>query len=232
MSSYLGGNFNAPPPARDWTIDGPRFELYANDRVGCCAFAAQAHMIHTWQSMSGVKFGYPITSDVLAAYSSVTGFRSDDPRTDRGTVMLDALKHWRKVGLGGHKISAFVQLDLANRLQVEAAINLFGGIYVGAMLPTAAQTQTVWDIAPPNGHGSEYGFGSWGGHVMACALYSRSMVGLVTWGGIKFATWEWLYSYADEVYAVIGDDWSTAQHVAPNGFDFAKLRADLDGVSA
>lgn len=227
LSTYLDVRaYRAPPPARDWVDHSHRFDVLANDTIGDCAFAAQAHM-HQCFAAQHDKTCYISTSEVLAAYSEVTGYTPLDPSTDRGTVLIDALNHWRKVGIGGHKIGAYFKVELGNQLEIEAAMNLGCGVYVGAMLPRAAQKQTVWDIAAPENYDASYIPGSWGGHAMACPAYSRSGLVLVTWGKLKTATWEWLYTYADEIYAVLSDDWVSGNMPAPNGLDLEALRNDL-----
>ena len=43
------------------------------------------------------------------------------PDTDRGAVELDVLRYWRKTGIGGTKIDAFMALEPKNHLHVQAA---------------------------------------------------------------------------------------------------------------
>lgn len=216
----------APPPLRDWVDHTHPFDVLGNDTIGDCAFAAQAHLIQCFTAAND-RTSSIRTADVLGAYSAVAGYEPGKPETDRGTVMLDALSYWRKTGIAGHKIGAYVQLEIANRMEIESAINLFGGIYVGVALPTAAKSQTIWDVAPSVPHDRTYDPGSWGGHAVACPGYSRTGLVFVTWGKLKIATWEWLATYADEIYAVLGEDWVSEAHPAPNGFDLEQLRTDL-----
>lgn len=232
LATYLDGarNYQAPPPARDWIDHAHRFDLLGNDRVGNCAFAAQAHLIQCFAAAHG-RTTLIGQHDVMTAYSRVTGYDPSQPATDRGTVLLDALGDWRTNGLAGHRIGAYVKVD-ANRNEVEAAINLCGGIYIGAGLPIAARSQTVWDVASSNEYGPEHRPNSWGGHALACAAYSRTGLVCMTWGALKVITWEWLFTYADEIYAVVSDDWITNEGHAPNGFDIAKLVGDLHAATS
>lgn len=233
LASYLSSasvpSYRAPPPARDWADHEHAFDVLGNDRVGNCAFAAQAHLVQCFAAANG-RTALIGRAAVMDAYSRVTGYDPTEPATDRGTVLLDALRDWRKNGIDGHKIAAYVKVEPSRR-EIEAAINLCGGIYVGASLPLAAQHQTVWDVAPAGGHDRTYTQGSWGGHAFGTVAYSRTGLVGVTWGKLKVMTWEWAFSYLDELYAPISDDW-IAGDAAPNGFDLERLRADLAAATA
>lgn len=236
LASYLGKggagipSYQAPPPARDWVDHQHAFDVLGNDHIGNCAFVAQAHLIQCHAAANGRTALIDRTA-VLEAYRRVTDYDPEDPTTDRGTVLLDALTDWRKIGIGGHRILAYMRVE-PNRREVESAINLFGGIYIGAGLPLAAQKQTVWDVAPPNHYESSNRPNSWGGHAFACPAYNRTGLVFVTWGALKIATWEWLYTYADEIYAVISNDWVAEGQLSPSGFDLDKLRQDLAAVTS
>ncbi len=233
LASYLATpdgsptpGYRAPPPARDWADHSHAFDVLGNDRIGNCAFAAQAHLVQCFANANG-KTTLIGRSAVDSAYSRVTGYNPADPATDRGTVLLDALSDWRKIGLDGHKIAAYVRVE-PNRRELEAAINLCGGVYVGAALPIAAQKQTVWDIAPAGEHDRTFTPGTWGGHAFGAVSYSRTGLVGITWGKLKVLTWEWAFSYIDEIYAPISTDWiADDAEGAPNGFDLERLRADL-----
>lgn len=227
MAAYLDGTrLPASPPARDWSREVKRFDMHANDRIGDCTCVAAAHLMTTWAANHGVALGIP-TADVIAAYRSVSGYNPSDPTSDIGAQMIDVLRHWKKAGIAGQQILAYAQLDIANRQHIEAGVNLFGGVYVGADLPRASSNQTLWDVAPAGVWDRAYDRGSRGGHAMALVGYSRTAVMLATWGGIKLATWEWLATYVSEAWVVLDELWADVGKVAPSGFDFERLKLDL-----
>lgn len=232
LASYVT-RYPAPPPSRDWqSAAAPDFGDMLNSSIGCCAIAAPAHAVQVWSSQNGAEVTIS-DSDVLKTYRELSGYDPTRPETDRGCVMLDVMNRWRQTGIAGHQIEAFVSVDPRNRLEVEAAINLFGGVLIGADLPLAAKNQTVWDVAPPGKHNNaEYGRGSWGGHAVLCPMYSRVGIGVITWGRLKLATWEWEMTYTEEMYAAISKDWLNQAQMAPNGFDINQLRADLQAIAA
>jgi hypothetical protein len=230
LSTYLK-SYPSPPPVRDWTGPAaPSWGSMLNNSIGCCAIAAPAHAVQAWTANHGAEVTTP-DADVLAAYRAVSGYDPAKPETDGGCVMLDVMNYWRQTGIGGHKIEAYVALDPANRMEFEAAVNLFGGVFLGIRLPIAAQDQTVWDVAPPGKHDDRYDPGSWGGHAVYAPLYSRTGWGCVTWGQVKVATWEFGMTYMEEAYAVLGPEWSAPGVQAPNGFDVDQLRGDLAAIT-
>lgn len=218
----------APPSERDWTKKAllSPWGMMLNDQIGDCGEAGKAHLIQVQTAANDNEITIS-DEEILKAYQRNSGYVPGDESTDNGEVLIDSLKDWATNGIGGHKIGAFAEVDHTNRLLVEAAINLGGGVYVGAALPLAAQNQTVWDVAPPGSHDSTFAPNSWGGHCMALVAYGRTHVVFVTWGGLKVATWEWFLTYVDECYFVLDDDWVTEKKPAPNGFDLAALKADL-----
>ncbi len=132
---------------------------------------------------------------------------------------------------------------------IALAIWLFGGAYIGVQLPITAQNQNVWDVPQNPGPNDEPG--SWGGHAIYLVGYDTRDTGSVfpnpqspapstqsptftciTWGKLKRLTWAWLEKYCDEAYALVSKDWIKANGIAPSGFDFATLEADLKLVTA
>lgn len=226
FSAYLDPHqLPAPPPARDWThAAAPVWGMMANDRLGDCTCAAAGHLMQAWTANHGAEFT-PTDEQIVAAYSEITGYNANYPDTDQGAVELDVLKHWRTTGIAGRKIGAFVKVEPASRTHVEAAINLLGGVYLGAALPQRAQSQTIWDV--PDQRTAEDAPGSWGGHAMAALAYSRAGVVFVTWGGLKVATWNWWLTYVDECYGLLDDEWVSGAMPAPNGFNLDALKVDL-----
>lgn len=204
-----------------------------------CTCAAAGHMIEAWTANAG-KEVVPDDNDVLNLYWA-TGNPPNHPcspggPTDTGRVELDVLKAWQKTGLGTDRIVAFVQVNPANLDEVHAALFLFGGIYAGVALPVTAQHQTVWDVVG-DGKTGDSSPGSWGGHAIPLLAYDGDGFTCVTWGAtLKFTT-AFFDTYLSanvggETWAVLSQDWLTAQGTSIAGFDLAQLQADLAAVSA
>jgi len=223
--------------------------MFANDSLADCTAAAAAHMIQCWTANAGRAFT-PTDAEVIAAYSATGRYIPGDAATDNGAAELDVLNFWRRQGIAGHKISAYVAFRAQNFAHTRAAIDLFGGIYIGLALPLSAQTQDVWDTPSflsrifLRGHravarlsarklaADDTAPGSWGGHAVPVLAYDADTLTCITWGAKKRMTWNFFARYCDESYAPLSPDWLTAQGTDPEGFDFAQLRADLAQLNA
>lgn len=234
LRTYLAADMPPPPASCNWLGgSSPPSPMLANDRVGCCVFASMAHQTRGWTGVSRRK---PVTitdRQVLAAYSEVTGYNAADPSTDQGTYWLDGLKHWRKTGIAGHKINAFVQLKQGSMKDIQTAVWLFGGVALGINMPLTALDQIdaggVWWVSSAKGRGEA---GTWGGHAVPVVCYTQTRVWCVTWGQLQQMTWEFVRAYADEAFAAISEtDWLTGGK-SPGGFNFAKLTQDLGQLAA
>jgi hypothetical protein len=229
MANYL--QLPQVPAARDWTSKAtPGWGMMLNDKLGDCTCAAVGHLTQAWTANEGPKELTLSDADILKAYEAVGHYDPKDPSTDQGAVEMDVLRHWRKSGIGGHKIQAFVALEPRNHLHVSAAVDLFGGAYIGLALPISAQRQTVWSV-PPGGATGTGAPGSWGGHAVVVEAYDSHGLTCITWGQKKRMTWSFWDAYCDESYAVLSNLWAPEKKVSPAGFDFVALRADLREVA-
>ena len=195
-----------------------RVSDYGNNDVGDCTIASIAHLEEVWTE-NGRLGRLLTTEEVLAFYSLVTGYVPGDDTTDNGADMLTVLKRWRKDGVGGKKIVAFVQIDHNNVEHVKSAINLLGGVYVGAELRTSAQQPGPWIGRDVRGD-------VWGGHCMSASRYDRSGGVFRTWGDLQPFDWDWWLRSVDECYGVISVSWFRGERT-PNGLDMLKLRSYL-----
>lgn len=218
----------APPPKRTWEDKVTSLPMHDNDRIGDCTVASQAYIIQTWTAQNGNEVKVS-TAAVRANYAAVTGFTPDDPMTDRGAAMLDMLNYWRKNGLDGRRIVAFMKINWRNSTEIKLALNEFGPLYVGAGLPKTTARSGDWTSpAVLSGDAQPY---SRGGHAMCLAAYDASWLTFLTWGRRQRASWRWVWDYVDEVYAIVSDDWFTNGR-SPMGLDKARLTSDLVKLGA
>jgi hypothetical protein len=217
-----------PPPDLDLAAAVLEWPMYANDRIGDCTTAAAAHMIEAWTALSRGHAVEVTERAVIAAFNKV---KQVDPRTgDEGAVELDVLTYWRKRGIGGHRIGAFVRVPVWDHRLVRVATFLFGGLYIGIELPQTAQHQGTWDWTHRLDGPAKPG--SWGGHAVDVVGYDREALTVVTWGRLQELTWSFWDRYVDEVYAVLSADFLDEAGEAPNGFKLAELKADLALVTS
>lgn len=221
------------PHAHDIAHTVEEFPVFLNEELGDCGLASNGHRV-IGQERSAGQHDLPVTdADVLAAYEAVGGYRPGHPETDNGVYLLDVCNYLRKTGMGRqrdgspHTITGFAKVDPTNHDEVRLASYVFGGLYIGAALPVAAQDQVgqLWQLT-----GDEHAdkFGSWGGHAMWAPAYDVQGVGVVTWGRRQRATWEWWDTYVDEAYALVSPDFMRRGGKTPQGFNADALARFLE----
>ncbi len=201
--------------------------MMLNDNIGDCTCASAGHEILQWTSYASAPFR-PTDAAILKAYEDVSGYNPADPSTDRGADILSVLNYWRKQGIGGHVIDSYVSVATIDELKY--AISLFGSAHIGIALPISAQSQECWSVSPTGlvGDGTP---ASWGGHDVPVVGWSDRALAVVTWGGIKYMTWNFYKAYCEEAYAILSKDWIEARGVSPTDFNIDQLRADLTAIA-
>lgn len=217
------------PYTYDWFRRVSRFGPMGNLDAGNCVVAGAGHMVQTWTANQGREV---IISDqeIIGLYSQLTGYDPVTGANDNGLNILAFLKFWRKTGVAGHKIGAFVQVNPRKRTQLAYANYLFGGVYCGLALPLTARNQPIWDLMDPGLTGNAEP-GSWGGHCVNLGIHDPLGYVFSTWGEEQYATGPFVNSYCDEAYAIISQDFLDGNGKAPNGFDLDSLTKDLRAVT-
>lgn len=228
--STIASALEAPPATSDWLTEVQSWPMYGNDRYGDCV---EAEMGHHVEQITGYGQGHPVLvadQAVLSAYGAITGFNPDDPNSDQGTVIEDALSWWRKGdGLSGHAIVAYASVDVSNATEVKQAISLFGGLSMGFNFPASAMDQfnagKPWDVVK----GSRLE----GGHCVLVGGYDTSYFTCVTWGARQRMTPAFWRKYVDEAWVVIDDEmvsklsrYGTGLHAL--GEEFASLTGEAN----
>lgn len=218
-----------PPDTVDYMSRITRWPVLGNDRFGDCVFVTTGHMMKAWTTYAGGPVFTPTTTQILAAYSAVTGFNPRTGAGDNGTVSLDALNFWRKRGIAGRKIAAFVRLDHRNLTEVKTALHLFSGVFLAAQLPISASTQfdqrKPWTVVRAGG-----AKGSWGGHAFRLGAYNADWFGGSTWGRVQWFSPEWWIKYGAEAWAVLSTDQLDGGGLSDEGFNLDQLREDLANI--
>lgn len=231
LSNYLR-KLPPIPPEVSWITKlkaAMPIPMYLNDQLGDCVIAAAGHMIQQWNFYAGHP-SQPSDADILKAYEDVGGYVPGDPSTDNGAVMLDCLKYWRKTGIGGHKIVAFAALDTSNIREMQAAIYLFGSLYVGIALPLSVQGTDDWTVATGGVYTDKGEPGGWGGHCVNLPASSPITYTCETWGDSLKMSHNFLKDYLDEGYVVLSQEWLDANQMSPEHFDLTGLLADLHSL--
>lgn len=222
--------YEAPPLSRDWA-EARQYSWLMNDRLGCCTITGIAHLMQNF----ALANDEPITftdADIVEAYSRATGYRPGDPSTDRGGLMISALKVAKNFGIGGRKIGAFARVDYSDPLEVQAAINLLGGVYVGARLPRRIIEQDIILKIPEqrDERDERDAPGSLGGHAFAVLGYDRIYYKTLLWRDPQLAELSWFNLYVDEAWAILDERWVTGERRAPNGLSMTRLHKSLQEI--
>jgi len=179
--------------------------MFANDKYGDCVIAGRAHQTMRFEHFEQDTILNITDEEVLEEYWKEGRRFCFDKfiKPDRGLVMLDSMKAWRKGWIAAEKeynIYAFAKIDQFSQYETKAAMYLLNGINIGIMLPTSAQQQTIWEDVGDTP-------GSWGGHCVFIIPVWREddLLTCVTWGYEQLMTWGFFTRYTDEAYAIVDD---------------------------
>jgi hypothetical protein len=229
LANYLKPTLLPPPPPQaDWSQKVTHWPVMMNNTIQDCTIAAAGHCIQEWTTDVGKPVILP-DSVIVAAYSAVSGYNPKTGHHDVGASEIKALNYWRQKGVGGHTIRAYVACEPGNHDHIRDSVFIFGNCYIGLALPKSAQTQSIWSVPPggPTGVGAP---GSWGGHAVPVVAYDSRGLTVVTWGALKRMTWSFWSAYCDEAFALLSDDFLTADKT-PGGIDLVTLEKDLKQVT-
>jgi hypothetical protein len=230
LSNYLTG----PEALKsvDWASQVSDWPMYLNDKIGDCTCAAVGHVIEAVTQYGEGKTEEVPDDLVLKTYEAVSGY---DPKTganDRGAVMQDVLSYWRKTGVGSHRIVAFAEVDHQRPSELNAALDLFGHLYIGINFPASAMDQfnrnQPWDVVP--------GAQIEGGHAIHGGKYDADTKTwhVTTWGRLQPMTQAFWDQYVEESWVALTPEWYSSGR-SPEGFDkyalgedFAKLTGEAN----
>lgn len=214
------------PPVKqqvDWTSGIKDWGMMRNDEIGDCTCAGIAHSIQVWTAANKNEITVA-DSDVIKAYSDISGYNPQTGENDNGANELDVLNYWRNVGINGHKLGAYAKLNTHNIQHVKISSDIFGVNYLGIALPNTAQGQEVWDVV--NNGGDDSIPGSWGGHCVIMVGFNVTGPLIITWGKVMQMTWAFWLAYCDEAYALFSNDWMNNDK-SPEGINSQLLQEDL-----
>jgi len=217
MSRYLLPELPKPLAAMDHYSKLPaNIGMMGNDKYGDCTIAAAAHAVQEWTLYAGKPMQTIPDSAILSAYKTLS------PR-DQGCAMLDVLNYWRKTGVGGEKIEAFIETATGDLTQAKLAIELFGSHYIGMSLPRH-NTEGPWTAGHPRSRPDPYL-----GHCVVLLGYddATKMFKAATWGEVVDMSYGWFRKYVDESYAILDNVMLSNTGKSPEGFDWAALQDDL-----
>ena len=227
LSNYLTPVLSAPPLSFNnlqtvyskLKISSPTklFPMDGNDSVGDCTIAGVGHITTVYSGLIGVK-KVPTKASILKLYYQLT------KGEDTGLACLDVLNYWRNNSFDGDKIIVYAKIkNPKNHTEVQQAIRLFGGVYLGFNVQENAiadfKKKIPWTPGTLTGDG----------HCIDAVAYDQTGLTVLTWGNIQIGTWAWWDECVDECYAIIPPE-AKNPAFAP-GFNYAQLVADLSLIT-
>jgi hypothetical protein len=223
----------AVPPQWDFDSDVAKtpipMPMFLNDNLGDCVIAGRAHMTLRFEYFEQKEKILAIQdSEVLTEYKREGGSMVEG---QQGLNMLDSLNWWRKKGWKtGNKtysIYSFAELKRDTIDETKIAIRYLNGAYIGFSLPNSWQDQICrgqpWTVVPgPSGKRNPHN-----GHCVYLCGYTATGPVCVTWGRKQAMTWDYLTTYADEIYAIVDN---RDKFVKNSPVDIAKLTEILKSI--
>ena len=222
------------PAAVDYS-DIPSIGMLGNADWGDCVEAGVGHVVE--QDTRYATGAEQVVTDAatLDLYSALTGFNPDDPNTDQGTVVQDALDYWRKTGVftdsagKTHKIAAFAAVTLTDFNEIENAVDLFGQVVIGFNFPDSAMNQfnagQPWTVVK----GSPID----GGHCVVLVGYDANWLYVLTCGAVQKMARAFWTTYVDEAWVVVTQETIKTQGANAYGgvVDLATLGSDFSDLT-
>ncbi len=211
--------------------------ILGNDICGCCTVTAMYRYNGLMTHLAGRPIPF-VTQNVLDLYKKLSGWNGveDDP-SDSGLDEHEVLRYWQTNGIidnNGlvHKITGDMGVTPP---YAKVACWLFD-LYIAMALPDAwvdpmpDEPGFTWDVAgpgnPDNGHAfMAYDYNEQGLLIDTWGLVDADKPSIMTWSAVnKYMT----PSQGGCMYAILTpDSFNEATQLAPSGFNFADLQADL-----
>ncbi len=221
-----------PPPASvDYITpcDTNAFGMMGNDSLGDCTCAAIGHARQIWTGNASPPMQTDSDRDIIWLYSHACGYVEGDPSTDQGgdeqSVLTYVLNNGLPTDNGFDKLSAFVEVDVANLDEIKNTIVDCGVCYIGFNVPDYAMNEVgqLWDVRPGT---PKY----IGGHAVVLAAYDAVGPTCITWGAPQKMTWAFFSAFTDEAYALADVDWISNTGSTPGGLTLAELEAAMTAL--
>lgn len=207
------------PTTIDYLTDVDDWPMYGNDTWGDCVEAAMCHATEAFTRYGQGTTTQPAADTGEKLYEAITGFNPNDPNSDQGTNVQDALGYWRKTGVDGDTIVAFAAVDYTKAAEVAAALYYFGHLLIGFNFPAYAMDQfnagEPWHVQTANNQID-------GGHCVNVGGIVGANYQVVTWAQVQEMDGDFFAKYVEEAWVIVTHDWINAvSGDTPAGMDLA-----------
>lgn len=204
----------AVPSVADWGMLG-------NDTFGDCGVAGIDHGFMTTDAVLGQPAIPATTTDVVNYYLNYTGGQ------DVGVVLSDFLAYVKVNGFLGRTVSAYAPVAVQDvptlHFAVEAYDFAYCGITVHDGMEQAFSKGGAWDLESVSG-------AIVGGHCIPVVGYDSQYLYAVTWGKVQPIAYPAWARVADEAWAIITGEVTTAGNDG-RGINLDALQADLSQLA-
>lgn len=221
LTWYAAGGLPKPPasvavPAvAAWGMDG-------NDTYGDCGVAGINHLFMSAAADTGETETFPAADQVVSYYMAYTGGQ------DTGVVLSQFLGYVQKNGFYGHTVAAYAPVAVSDIPTLQFAVDAYDAAYTGITVTQAMQeafaNKQPWTPDLMNSPVA-------GGHCVPVVGYDASYLYVVTWGAVQPVTYPAWHLMADEAWAVITGEITSAGDDG-HGINLAALQADLGKLDA
>jgi hypothetical protein len=225
----------APPQQVDYYSEISSIGMLANDDLGDCVPAGMGHVVEQDTEYTTGTEQVVTDAATITVYEQVAGYNPNDPNSDQGTVVQDALDYWRKTGVFPtadgklHRLAAFAAVKLTDWTEIELATSIFGQVIIGFNFPDSAMDQfnagQPWTVVK----GSPLD----GGHCVVLVGYDADWLYVLTWGAVQKMARAFWTAYVDEAWVCITQETINAQGANAYGgiVDLATLGADFASLT-
>jgi hypothetical protein len=203
--------------------------------IGDCTIAEKGHQF----AAMCVYAGYPEPlfhdKEIIAAYSAVSGYDPATGANDNGADPVTVLQYMSRTGLTDtaghvHKVAGYAAFgDPRNADLMAQVLNTFGSVSIAFDCTQNFEDDFSQGVPVTYDPGSPVV----GGHMVCLQRRSVGGVGVlqeITWGATQRVTRRYNWHQVQDAYAVVSEDWITANGTTIQGLDLEQLLADMSDV--
>lgn len=205
LSDLIGPNASPPGETAGYWERVPKFSLGGNDEVGDCVFCTAANYTDLLEAVNGTPQLVP-EAEVERWYAWETGWRRDNPASDKGEVLERMLKVWRDQGNPSDPVDRLTGYCAITPGEIHQAVYSLGGVPAWCMLPIDHDIgeDGVWEFGD-----RALSVRAPGVEAHAILIVGSSPAGLkvVTWAEIRDVSHAWWAAYGKGQFAVRHPAW-------------------------
>jgi hypothetical protein len=210
-----------PVPALQPVVDNTGnlmdWGILANDRIGDCVVACIGHTIEIWAALAtGNRIVIPDAA-IIQAYSAISGYNPATGTPDPGMQVPQGLNYWIANGVGGYRLTGFVQIRTSPEM-VKHSIASFGVCILAMQVNPAVQQAFAQSQPWLNNYGAAND-----GHCVPVVAYDETYLECITWGRLQRMNWMFFNNYVTEAYIPFGPEMLRANGLTFSGYNQAQI---------